>query len=255
MYLMSTWPNQEEFSSALHKFSTHGNIEAGEENQSASKQRYTLWQLHIAMQNQDGDLAEFFAHEIQSFAPSLSDFGGKLHLTRYEVWAAPMSWAAWTIRATFSARLHSPGWCRHRSLPTHYQLQHLQWVRRQRMLCGTHTYETAWRSQPAEREERMCTGKWSERPTARQLDRVSPWPNQQEKLFAFLTSKVAEFNWPPAKAVYVTSGPVVVCVGRRRTLGLCCGSRVTTCCGAGWTDYPCAYCGHRCCSHPCSRIL
>jgi len=33
------------------------------------------------MQNRDGDLAEFFAHEIQSFAPSLSDIGGKLHLT------------------------------------------------------------------------------------------------------------------------------------------------------------------------------
>ena len=31
------------------------------------------------MQSRDGDLKEFFAHEIQSFPPSLSDFG-KLHL-------------------------------------------------------------------------------------------------------------------------------------------------------------------------------
>ena len=141
---------------------------------------------------------------------------------RYEVWAAAVSWADWAIKATFSARLHSPGWCRHRSLPTDYQLQHIQWVhlRRQRMLCGTHTYETAWRSQPAEREERVCTGKWREKPIARQLDQLSPWPNQQEELFAFLTSKVAGLNWPPAKAVYVTSGPAVVSVGRRRTLEL-----------------------------------
>ena len=36
-------------------------------------------QLYIAMQSRDGDLREFFAHEIQSFLPSLSDFG-KLHL-------------------------------------------------------------------------------------------------------------------------------------------------------------------------------
>ena len=36
-------------------------------------------QLYISMQNRDGDLAEFFAHEIQSFPPSLSDFN-KLHL-------------------------------------------------------------------------------------------------------------------------------------------------------------------------------
>ncbi len=36
-------------------------------------------QLYISMQNRDGDLKEFFSHEIQSFPPSLSDFG-KLHL-------------------------------------------------------------------------------------------------------------------------------------------------------------------------------
>ena len=36
-------------------------------------------QLYVSMQRRDGDLAEFFAHEIQSFPSSLSDFG-KLHL-------------------------------------------------------------------------------------------------------------------------------------------------------------------------------
>ena len=36
-------------------------------------------QLYISMQSRDGDLEEFFAHEIQSFPPSLSDLG-KLHL-------------------------------------------------------------------------------------------------------------------------------------------------------------------------------
>jgi len=35
--------------------------------------------LYIFMQNRDSDLDEFFAHEIQSFPPSLSNFG-KLHL-------------------------------------------------------------------------------------------------------------------------------------------------------------------------------
>ena len=32
-------------------------------------------QLYIAIQNRQSDLNEFFAHEIQSFPPSLSDFG------------------------------------------------------------------------------------------------------------------------------------------------------------------------------------
>lgn len=36
-------------------------------------------QLYISMQSHDEDLVEFFAHEIQSFPPSLSDLG-KLHL-------------------------------------------------------------------------------------------------------------------------------------------------------------------------------
>ena len=36
-------------------------------------------QLYIATQSRDGNLKEFFAHEVQSFPPSISDFG-KLHL-------------------------------------------------------------------------------------------------------------------------------------------------------------------------------
>jgi hypothetical protein len=36
-------------------------------------------ELYMSMQNRDGDLKEFFAHEIQSFPVALSDFG-KLHL-------------------------------------------------------------------------------------------------------------------------------------------------------------------------------
>ena len=35
----------------------------------------------------------------------------------------------------------------------------------------------------------------------------------KKELFAFLTSKVAQFSWPPAKSVYVTSGQAVVCIG------------------------------------------
>ena len=35
----------------------------------------------------------------------------------------------------------------------------------------------------------------------------------KKELFAFLTSKVAQFSWPPAIAVYVTSGQAVVCIG------------------------------------------
>ena len=36
-------------------------------------------QLYISLQNRDGDIEEFFAHEVQSYPPSLSEFG-KLYL-------------------------------------------------------------------------------------------------------------------------------------------------------------------------------
>ena len=35
----------------------------------------------------------------------------------------------------------------------------------------------------------------------------------KKELFAFLTSKVAQFSWPPDKAVYVTSEQGVVSIG------------------------------------------
>ena len=37
-------------------------------------------QLYISLQNRDGDISEFFAHEVQSYPPSLSEFG-KLNLS------------------------------------------------------------------------------------------------------------------------------------------------------------------------------
>ena len=37
-------------------------------------------QLYISLQNRDGDISEFFAHDVQSYPPSLSEFG-KLNLS------------------------------------------------------------------------------------------------------------------------------------------------------------------------------
>ncbi len=42
----------------------------------------------------------------------------------------------------------------------------------------------------------------------RELDGISD-PMNKEELFAFLTSRIEEFSWPPDKAVYVTSGQSV----------------------------------------------
>ena len=51
-----------------------------EEDRNATEQCGTLWPVNIvSVQNRDGDLGEFVAHEIQSFPRSLSNFG-KFHL-------------------------------------------------------------------------------------------------------------------------------------------------------------------------------
>ena len=71
----------------------------------------------------------------------------------------------------------------------------------------------------------------------------------KKEFFDFLTSKVAQFSWPPAKAVYVTSGQAMVCIGDSIPMQNCnheeadqdCGSR-TACTEAGGADHLCAYC-------------
>ena len=43
----------------------------------------------------------------------------------------------------------------------------------------------------------------------------------KKELFAFLTSKVAQFSWPPDKAVYVTSEQGVVSIGDNSAMQNC----------------------------------
>ena len=52
------------------------------------------------------------------------------------------------------------------------------------------------------------------------MDFLRDFVNKKE-LFAFLTSKVAQFSWPPAKAVNVTSGQAVVCIGNNIPMQNC----------------------------------
>jgi len=121
--LMSAWHNQEEFSSAFHKFSTHGNVKAGEENQSASKQRYiTLWPtVHLCrteMVTWQSSLHTRYnpsLHHFQTLVASfiwqirslsccsvLSRLGNQSHLqcTTAQSWVMPSSFTAYRLPAT-----------------------------------------------------------------------------------------------------------------------------------------------------------
>ena len=85
------------------------------EDRNATEQSgtYICGQLYIvSVQNRDGDLAEFLAHDIQSFPHSLSNCG-KFHLPSTE---SDLLRAAWATRATFDSRLQNHGSCRYRTL-------------------------------------------------------------------------------------------------------------------------------------------
>ena len=89
----------------------------------------------------------------------------------------------------------------------------------------------------------------------------------KKELFAFLTSKVAQFSWPPDKAVYVISEQGVVSIGDNSAMQNCNHEEADTRIvvhvlhalthGAKTilvrtvdTDVV----GHRCCSYPCWHI-
>jgi len=193
-------------------------------------------QLYISMQNRDGDLAEFFAHETQSFPPSLSDFG-KLHLTN--------------TKSELLQCLEQPG---HSEPPSAYNCTVLdgavivhclpttsvstfnEYADRvfipylQKQLQACLRLDVVWDTyvqdslKESTREKR---GKGMHRKVSGETKLPGNWMDflrdsmNKKELFAFLTSKVAEFNWPPTKAVYVTSGQAVVSVSSSITMQNC----------------------------------
>ena len=181
------------------------------------------------MQNRDGDLSEFFVHEIQSFPPSRSDFG-KLHLQNTKsdlleciedsdqpeppsiydcnVLAIIVHCLPTTSVSTFhedADRIFIP-----------YREKQLR-LSQDWMLYGTHTYRTVCRNLPVKREARVCAEKCRKMSGETKLPR-SPMnflrdPMNKRELFVILTVKIEEFNWSCTKAVYITSGEVVLYKG------------------------------------------
>ena len=86
-------------------------------------------------------------------------------------------------------------------------------------------------------------------------------PMNKKELFAFLTSRIEEFHWPPDKTLYVTSGQAVSYFGSSSTMNCCNHEKADTRIvvhvrhaleqGAKGVH---AYCGHRCHCDPCRHI-
>ncbi|XP_061894509.1 uncharacterized protein LOC133644183 [Entelurus aequoreus] len=181
-------------------------------------------QLYVAMQSRESNLDEFFTHEVQSFPPSLSDFG-KLHLTgtksdllqcleQPEQSEPPSTYdfkvldgavivhCLPTIRvSTFDAYANEV------FIP--YLQKQLQDAKRLDVVWDTYIPDSLKEST---REKR---GRGVRRKVSGPTKLPGNWmdflrdPINKKELFDFLTSKIQEFSWPPTKAVYVTSGQAV----------------------------------------------
>ena len=168
-------------------------------------------QLYIAMQSRESDLDEFFAHEIQSFPPSLSDFGN-LHLpgTKSDLLHCleqpdqPEPPSAYCCKVFDGAVIiHClpvigtsifDGYANEVFIP--YLEKQLKTAKRLDLVWDTYIPDSLKEST---REKR---GTGVRRKVSGQTKLPGNWmdflrdPINKKEMFAFLTSKVKEFHWP-----------------------------------------------------------
>lgn len=178
-------------------------------------------QLYVAMQSRDGDLDEFFCHEVQAFPPSLSDFGN-LYLpgTKSELLKCLVQQEHSDPPMRYHSRVFDGAVIVH-SLPTNiastfdgyadlvfipYVLSQLQHSIRVDIVWDAYTPESLKEST---REKR---GVGVRRKVAGKTKLPANWsqflrdPANKTELFRFLSSRVASVSVPAGKALYITYG-------------------------------------------------
>ena len=192
-------------------------------------------QLYVSMQTRDSDLAEFFALEIQSFPPSLSDFG-KLHLpsTKSDLLRCIEQLEQSEPPSTYDCKVTDGAVIVH-SLPTNVSTFHdyadrifIPYLEKQ--VQSASRLDVVWdiyTPHSLKESTREKRGKGVRRKVSGETKLPGNWMDflrdsmNKKELFAFLTSKVAQFSWPPDKAVYVTSEQGVVSIGDNSAMQNC----------------------------------
>jgi len=186
-------------------------------------------QLYISMQNRDGDLEEFFAHEIQSFPPSLSGFG-KLHLPGNKsdlLQCLEQPAGQSEPPSSYDCKVLDGAVIVH-CLPTTSVGSFHQYADRvflpylKKQLQDTSRLDVVWDTyipDSLKESTRKKRGDGVRRKVAGDTKLPRNWMDflrdsmNKKELLAFLSSKVVEFNWPPEKAIYVTSEKDVASIG------------------------------------------
>ena len=185
-------------------------------------------QLYISMQSRESDLKEFFAHEIQSFPPSLSELG-KLNLpsAKSELLQCIEQSVENEPPAMFDCMVLDGPVIIH-SLPTSGVTTFNEYADKvfmpylMKQLGNTTRLDIVWDTyivDSLKESTRTKRGKGVRRKVSGSTKLPGNWKDflrdskNKEELFTFLTVKVAEYIFPPSKFVYITSGKSVVCIG------------------------------------------
>ena len=193
-------------------------------------------QLYISMQSRDGNLKEFFSHEIQSFPPSLSDYG-RLHLpsSKSELLKCipsstqlePLSFYDCRILdgAAIVHFLPIVGAATFSDYATNIFIPYLSM-----QLQNTNRLDVVWDTyipdslKESTREKR---GKGIRRKVSAQANIPGKWMDflcdskNKTELFSFLTDHISKFTFPSNKQVYVTSGQSVLRMGSSNGMPNC----------------------------------
>ena len=176
-------------------------------------------QLYISMQCRDGDLKEFFAHEIQSFPPSLSDLG-KLYIpnTKSDLLKCIEQSQQAESPSTYdciildgAAIVHSLSTAGAKTFIEYAEDVVIPYLSKQ--LCvairldvvrDTYIPDSLKESTHDKRGKGVCrkVSGLAKLPT-NWMDFLRD-PKNKEELFSFLTSRVSEFVCPPSKSIHIT---------------------------------------------------
>ena len=179
------------------------------------------------MQSREGDLEEFFSHEVQSFPPSLSEFG-KLYLPgpKSELMKCLEPLHESTPPETFSCKVLDGAVIVHclsiGGIKTFKEYAEKAFIPHlQSHLQGTERLDVVWdtyRPESLKESTRQKKGKGVRRKVSGETKLPRNWSDflhdssNKKELFDFLTYKVANFVFPEGKAVYITSEESVLTV-------------------------------------------
>lgn len=176
-------------------------------------------QLYIAMQSRDANLEEFFSHEVQSYPPSLSEFGNlrlpsaKSDLLKCIQCQQPDPPSEFDCKVCDGAVIvHClPVTGAVSTFDNYADNVFLPYIQNQ----SSRRIDIVWDSYVSDslkQSTREKRGKGIRRKVSGGAKIPTKWLQflrdsaNKEELFTFLTAKAAEHPWPEAKEIYVTAG-------------------------------------------------